>query len=229
MQRHLQPALQQICERKCLIRFRVFSAAEIGKFGTASLVTRNTTDVTVIQNFLVQLFRIGLLAPMMAVIGLVMSVAFTGQLALVLVIAIPIKIVVVSLILIRSSHYSVKLRSKIDGINQLFLETQEGVRVIRAFNRQEHEIGRFNNLNDETTEISRKSIAISGMMTPVVNSLFGLTSVGATLVGSILVTKDALDVSALVAATQYINIILIAIMLLATVVSLFPDAYACMK
>ena len=66
-------------------------------------------------------------------------------------------------------------------------ETLEGVRVIRAFNRQEHEIRRFDKVNEESAEISRKSIAISGMMVPVVNSLFGLTSVGAMLAGSILV------------------------------------------
>ena len=206
-----------------------FSAAEIDRFGTASLISRNTADVNVIQNFLIMLFRIGLLSPMMAAIGLVLAIATTGRLALVLAIAIPVMIVVIALILIRASACSVRLRNRIDRINQLFLETLEGVRVIRAFNRQEYEKKRFGAENTETAEISRKSIAISGMMTPVVNSLFGLTSVGAMLVGSLLVRNNALDVSALVAAIQYINMILIAILLFATVVSLFPDAYACMK
>ena len=206
-----------------------FSAADIDKFGTSSLITRNTTDVTVIQSFLVSLFRIGLMAPLMAVIGLVFAIATTGKLAVVLAIAIPILIVVVGAILIAASHYSVQLREKIDDINQLFLEALEGVRVIRAFNRQEHEINRFDKKNEETTEVSRKSIAISGMMTPVVNSLFGLTSVGATVVGTIMVKEGTMEVSALVSATQYINIILIAIILLASVISLFPDAYACTK
>ena len=206
-----------------------FSATEIDKFGTASLITRNTTDVTVIQIFLAMLFRLGLLAPMMAVIGLVLSIACTGKIALVLAIAIPMLVAVVAAILVSASRYSAKLRKKIDSINQLFLEALEGVRVIRAFNRQEHEIERFDVLNEETEGISRKAIAISGMMTPVVNSLFGLTSVGATLVGAYMVTKNTLDVTALVVAAQYINIILVAITLLATVVSLFPDAYACMN
>ena len=67
------------------------------------------------------------------------------------------------------------------------------------------------------------------MMNPVVNALFGLTSVGAMLVGTYMVVQNALEVSTLVAATQYINIILIAITLLAMVVGLFPDAYACMR
>lgn len=215
--------------RELFRKVQGFSAAEIDRFGTASLISRNTADVNVIRNFLIMLFRIGLLAPMMAVIGLVLAIATTGTLAVVLAVAIPVMIVVVALILIRASACSVRLRNRIDRINQLFLETLEGVRVIRAFNRQEYEKKRFGEENAETAEISRKSIAISGMMTPVVNSLFGLTSVGAMLVGSLLVRNNALDVSALVAAIQYINMILIAILLFATVVSLFPDAYACMK
>ena len=206
-----------------------FSATEVDKFGTSSLITRNTTDVTVIQNFLAMLFRLGILAPIMVVVGLILAVAFTGKLALVLAVAIPILIVVVALILIRASSYSVKLRGKIDGINQLFLETLEGVRVIRAFNRQKHEITRFDEMNVDTTEVSRKSVAISGMLTPVVNSLFGLTSVGAMVAGFIMIKNGTIDASALVAATQYINMILIAIILLATVISMFPDAYACMN
>lgn len=206
-----------------------FSESEIDKFGTSSLITRNTTDVTVIQTFLAMLFRLGVLAPIMVVVGLILSIAFTGKLALVLAAAIPLLIVVIALILTRTSRHSVKLRSKIDGINKLFLEALEGVRVIRAFNRQEHEMTRFDELNSETTEVSRKAAAISGMMTPVVNSLFGLTSVGAMVIGFIMTKNGTIDAGALVAATQYINMILIAIMLLSTVVSMFPDAYACMK
>ncbi len=206
-----------------------FSSTEVDKFGSSSLITRTTTDVTMIQSFLVMLFRLGLLAPMMAVIGLVLSVATTGKLAVVLAIAIPILIIVVAAILTGASRYSVKLRDKIDTINRLFLEALEGVRVIRAFNKQEYEIDRFDKENTETADISRKSFAISGMLLPVVNLLFGLTSVGAMLVGSYMVVHDTLDVSALVAVVQYINIILISIMLFASVVSMFPDAYACMK
>ena len=205
-----------------------FSASEMDKFGTASLITRTTTDVTVIQSFLIMLFRIGLLAPMMAVIGLILSVATTGKLALVLAIAVPLLIVLVAAILIRASIHSAKLRKKIDNINKLFLETLEGVRVIRAFNKQDNEIGRFDEANKDATDVSRKSIAMSGMMMPVVYFLFGITSVGAMLVGSVMVARNTFDVSALVAATQYINMILIAIIMLAVVVGMFPDAYACM-
>ena len=214
--------------REVFYKVQSFSAVELDKFGAASLITRNTTDVTMIQSFMILLFRLGLLAPLMAVMGLIFGVASSGALAVVIAIAIPILITFVAVILILASRYSVKLRDKIDAINKRFLETLEGVRVIRAFNKQADELRRFDEVNEETTEVSRRSITISGMMTPVVTSLFGLTSVGAMLVGTYQVMQDSLDVSALVSATQYINIILIAITLLATVVSVFPDAYACM-
>ena len=215
--------------REVFYKVQGFSAVEIDKFGAASLITRSTTDVTMIQNFLTLLFRLGLLAPLMAILGLIFAVGSSGALAVVIAIAIPILILFIAVILIVASRYSVKLRDKIDAINKRFLETLEGVRVIRAFNKQSNEMKRFDEINDETTEVSRRSIVISGLMTPVVTSLFGLTSVGAMLVGTYQVMQDSLDVSALVSATQYINIILIAITLLATVVSIFPDAYACMN
>ncbi|HAQ51613.1 MAG TPA: ABC transporter ATP-binding protein [Lachnospiraceae bacterium] len=206
-----------------------FSAAEIDKFGTASLITRNTNDVTTIQTFLSMALRLGLLAPMMAVVGLVLASATAGPTSSILAVAIPILLIVATSLIVAASRYSVKLRKKIDDINQLFLETLEGVRVIRAFNKQDTEIKRFADTNEETKGISRKSVTISGALFPVVQMLFGLTTVGVMGVGSYFVIKGSMEVGELVASTQYINIILLSIILMTFVVSLFPDAYASMK
>lgn len=70
-----------------------FSAAELDRFGTASLVTRSTSDITNVQNFLTMLLRIGILAPMMAVAGLVFSAATGGQVSSVLSVAIPVLLI----------------------------------------------------------------------------------------------------------------------------------------
>ncbi len=206
-----------------------FSAAEIDKFGTASLIARSTTDVTTIQTFFSMLFRIGLMAPAMAVIGLILSVATAGEISMVLAIAIPVLVVVATALIIGASRSSVKLRVKIDSINQLFLETLEGVRVIRAFNKQKHEIDRFGETNQETAELSRKQVNVSTALFPVVNMLFGFTTVAVMAVGTGFVIFRGMDVGVLVSATQYINMILLGIIMMAYVVSLFPDAYACMK
>ena len=124
-----------------------FSAAELDKFGTASLVTRSTSDITNIQNFLIMLLRIGILAPMMAVAGLIFSAATGGQVSSVLTVAIPVLLVGCGIVILLASRYSIKLRQKLDRINQLFLESLEGVRVIRAFNKQEAESHRFGEAN----------------------------------------------------------------------------------
>lgn len=206
-----------------------FSASEIDRFGTASLITRNTTDVTTIQTFLSMALRLGLLAPMMAVVGFILASTTAGPTSSILAVAIPVLLIVATGLIVGASRYSIKLRRKIDDINQLFLETLEGVRVIRAFNKQETEIRRFAVVNNETRNVSRKSITISGMLFPVVQMLFGLTTVGVMGVGSYFVIQGEMEVGALVASTQYINLILLSIILTTYVVSLFPDAYACMK
>lgn len=206
-----------------------FSAADIDKFGTSSLVTRNTTDVTQIQTFLSMVFRVGLMAPMMSAVGLILCVLSAGKVSIVLVIAIPLLVLGITLLTIAASRYSVRLRTKIDDINQLFLEALEGVRVIRAFNKQEHEIDRFKVTNDETSRISEKSITMSSAVMPIVQTLFGFTTVGAMVVGSVLVVNGEMEVGTLVSATQYISLILVGIILLAIVIGMFPDTYACMK
>ena len=124
-----------------------FSAAEMERFGTASLVTRSTSDVTNIQMFLSLLLRLGVTAPLMAVAGLVLSSLTGGELSSVLSLAIPALIIGVGVILIFVSRYSVTLRQRIDRLNKIFLETLEGVRVIRAFNRQGKEMERFSQAN----------------------------------------------------------------------------------
>ena len=100
-----------------------FSAAELDKFGTASLVTRSTSDITNVQNFLTLLLRIGILAPMMAVAGLVFSAATGGQVSSVLTVAIPVLLISCGIVILFASRYSVKLRKKLDRLKQLFLES----------------------------------------------------------------------------------------------------------
>ena len=134
-----------------------FSAAELDRFGTASLVTRSTSDITNVQNFLTMLLRMGILAPMMATAGLVFSAATGGQVSSVLSVAIPVLLLGCGGIILLASRYSVKLRQKLDGINRLFLESLEGVRVIRAFNKQQAQSRHFNEANADYSETAMAS------------------------------------------------------------------------
>jgi len=215
--------------REVFYQVQGFSASEMDKFGTASLVTRSTSDVSNVQMFLTLLLRMGVMAPLMAVAGLVLSAATGGKVSSVLNVAIPVLLISSGAIILVVARYSVKMRTMIDNINKLFLETLEGVRVIRAFNKQEHEIERFGNTNAEYTKISVKSGRVTGLLMPVIQVIFGVTTAAVMAMGSWYVSQGEMEVGALVANSQYISMILASIIMLAAVIMMFPTAYACAK
>lgn len=143
--------------RQVFYKVQELSAADVDRFGTASLVTRSTSDVTNVQLFLTMLLRMGVMAPLMAVAGLVLSAATGGKVSSVLNVAIPVLLVATTVIILAASRYSVAMRKKIDQLNSLFLETLEGVRVIRAFNRQPREMDRFRAANQDYARIMTRS------------------------------------------------------------------------
>ena len=204
-----------------------FSAAELDKFGTASLVTRSTSDITNVQNFLTLLLRIGILAPMMAVAGLIFSAATGGQVSSVLTVAIPVLLVGCGIVILFASRYSVKLRQKLDRLNQLFLESLEGVRVIRAFNKQQAECRRFGKANTDYAATAMLSGRITSLLLPVINVIFGVTTAAVLGLGAYYVETGAMEVGSLVANSQYISMVLMSVMMLALVIMMFPTAYAC--
>lgn len=204
-----------------------FSAAELDRFGVASLVTRSTSDITNIQLFLTMLLRIGILAPMMAVAGLVFSAATGGKVSSVLTVAIPVLLIGVGGIVMFASRYSIRLRQKLDQINRLFLESLEGVRVIRAFNKQANESRRFGEANKEYTQTAMTAGKITSFLMPAINVIFGVTTAAVLGLGAVYVESGAMEVGSLVANSQYISMVLMSVMLFAMVIMMFPTTYAC--
>ena len=206
-----------------------FSAAEMDRFGTASLVTRSTSDITNVQNFLTLLLRVGLLAPMMAVAGLVFSAATGGEVSSVLLVAIPVLLGALTMIMVLASRYSIRLRKKLDQINRLFLESLEGVRVIRAFNKQKVETDRFEEANMDYAMTAMTAGRITSLLMPVISVIFGVTTAAVLGVGAYYVNTGAMEVGSLVANSQYISMVLTSVMMLSLVIMMFPTSYACAK
>lgn len=204
-----------------------FSAAEMDRFGTASLVTRSTSDITNVQNFLTLLLRVGLLAPMMAVAGLVFSAATGGRVSSVLLVAIPVLLVALTIIMVLASRYSISLRKKLDQINLLFLESLEGVRVIRAFNKQKAESGRFGEANSDYAVTAMAAGRITSLLMPAISVIFGVTTAAVLGMGAYYVNIGAMEVGSLVANSQYISMVLTSVMMLSLVIMMFPTTYAC--
>ena len=206
-----------------------FSAAEMDRFGTASLVTRSTSDITNVQNFLTLLLRVGLLAPMMAVAGLVFSAATGGEVSSVLLVAIPVLLGALTMIMVLASRYSIRLRKKLDQINRLFLESLEGVRVIRAFNKQKVETDRFEEANMDYAMTAMTAGRITSLLMPVISVIFGVTTAAVLGMGAYYVNTGAMEVGSLVANSQYISMVLTSVMMLSLVIMMFPTSYACAK
>ena len=206
-----------------------FSVAEMDKFGTASLVTRSTSDITNVQNFLTLMLRIGLLAPMMAAAGLIFSAATGGEVSSVLLIAIPVLLIALTVIVVLASRYSISLRKKLDQINRLFLESLEGVRVIRAFNRQKAESERFENANRDYAVTAMAAGRITSLLMPAISVIFGVTTAAVLGMGAYYVNTGAMEVGSLVANSQYISMVLTSVMMLSLVIMMFPTSYACAK
>ncbi|MDY2761189.1 MAG: ABC transporter ATP-binding protein [Faecalimonas umbilicata] len=206
-----------------------FSAADLDQFGTASLITRSTSDITNVQNFLKLLLRVGLLAPMMAIAGLIFSASTGGKVSFVLLFAIPVLLIVLTIIMIFASRYSIRLRSKLDHINHLFLETLEGVRVIRAFNKQKTECTRFENSNEDYAMTAMTAGRITSILMPAISVIFGVTTAAVLGVGSYYVELGSMEVGSLVANSQYISMVLTSVMMLSMVIMMFPTSYACAK
>ena len=214
---------------KVFSKVQSFSTGELDRFGTASLITRSTSDITNVQNFLTLLLRVGLLAPMMAVAGLVFSASTGGKVSYVLLVAIPVLLIVFAIIMVLASRYSIRLRKKLDHINGLFLETLEGVRVIRAFNKQEAECERFNQSNKDYAMTAMTAGRISSLLMPAISVIFGVTTAAVLGMGAYYVEAGTMEVGSLVANSQYISMVLTSVMMLSLVIMMFPTSYACAK
>ena len=210
-------------------RVQNFSAAEMDRFGTASLVTRSTSDITNVQNFLTLLLRVGILAPMMAAAGLVFSAATGGEVSSVLLVAIPVLLAALTVIMALASRYSIRLRKKLDQINRLFLESLEGVRVIRAFNKQRAESGRFEGANADYAATAMAAGRVTSLLMPAISVVFGVTTAAVLGLGAHYVETGAMEVGSLVANSQYISMVLTSVMMLSLVIMMFPTSYACAK
>ena len=204
-----------------------FSSADMDRFGTASLVTRSTSDVSNVQMFVTMLMMIGVMAPLMLVAGLVLSSATGGRVSVVLLVSVPVLFVLAALIMRVVSRLSKQMRKRLDNLNRVFLETLDGVRPIRAFGREDYEVARFAEANASHADVAIAQGRLMALLMPLIGVIFGLTTTGVLWLGSGFVAEGVMEVGALVANVQYISMILMSIMMVSAVIMMYPNFSAC--
>ena len=190
-----------------------FSQAELNKFGTASLITRNTNDVQQVQMVVLLGLNMMIIAPILAVGGIIMALRQDVPLAGILVVILPLMALIVGALMSRALPLFGVMQVKIDRINQVTREALSGVRVIRAFVRTKHEEERFDVANRDLTATALRVNRMFALMMPLLMAVFNLSSVAILWFGSIRVDSGEMPIGNLIAFLQYVMQILFAVMM----------------
>ena len=207
-------------------RVQGFSAREMNRFGTPSLITRNTNDIQQIQLFLQLGMTLMVIAPIMCAGGVIMAVKEGAALSLLLVVAVPVMAVVIGAMLIMVVPLFRSMQVKIDRINQVLREQITGVRVIRAFVRDRAEAQRFGAANADLTATALRVNRIFALAMPSLMAILNLSSVAVLWFGGRLVSEGSMPIGNLTAFLTYILQILMAVMMAVMMVILVPRAVA---
>ncbi|GEB74399.1 multidrug ABC transporter ATP-binding protein [Levilactobacillus brevis] len=202
------------------------STEEFETVGNASLITRTTNDVVQIQNVMVQMLRMMLMAPIMLVGAGVLAYVKSPRLTMVFLVALPVLALFTGLVMYFAVPLFKSLQKKIDRINLVFREGLTGVRVIRAFNQEQFEQDRFEGANQDYTKTGIKVFMIVSLMFPIITLIVSGTNIGIVWYGGQLIGNQSMEVGNLVAFMTYATQLLISFMMVSMVFVFVPRAQA---
>lgn len=206
-----------------------FSFENIDDYSTGSLVTRLTNDVQQVQNVLMMGLRMALRAPGMFLGALIMAFMMNRQLAVIILIVIPLLLAAILLILKTAFPRFGEMQRRLDRLNSGIQESLTNVRVVKAFVREDHEIEKFSKLNDDLKESSLRALRIVIATMPVMMFAMNVTTLAVVWYGGNIIIAGKMPVGDLTAFTTYIVQILMSLMMLSMVFLQSSRASASMK
>ncbi len=204
-----------------------FSARDVSRFGTPSLITRTTNDVQQVQMLVLMTFTLLVSAPIMCVGGIILALRQNVPLSSLLLVAVPALGVIVTLIISRMRPLFRLVQVRIDQINRVLREQITGVRVIRAFVRDARERDRFETANTELYEVTLGTGRLFALMFPAVMLILNLSSVAVLWFGGHLIADGSMQIGSLTAFLTYLLQILMAVMMATFMFVLVPRAEVC--
>lgn len=202
-----------------------FSEMEFDKISTSSLITRTTNDVMQVQTFLNILLRISLMAPFMAVGGIVMSLAKSVKLSMVLLVSMPLLLAFVFVMGSRIMPLSTSMQEYLDEINLVIREKLTGIRVARTFGTEVYEEERFKKVNETFMHKSVRLHTLMSVLMPGLNLiLYGTTLVLLAFGGLQILGGTSLPVGDIIAIVQYVMQIMMSVLMMSMVFLVYPRA-----
>ena len=207
----------------------IFSAEDMQHFGTPSLITRGTNDVQQIQMTYLLFLNFMVNAPIMAIGGIIMAVRQDAGMSWLVAVAVITLAVVVGIIAALLMPLFRTMQERLDAINGVLREQIAGIRVIRAFGREEFESQRFTEANDRITRVSLNIGRVFVTMFPVIMLILNLATAAVLWFGGHRVDEGLVEVGALTAFMQYLMQILMAVMMATFMLMMLPRAIVCSR
>ncbi|WP_026048683.1 ABC transporter ATP-binding protein [Actinomyces timonensis] len=212
---------------KIFHRVGSFSEREVSGFGAGSLITRNTNDVQQIQMLVLMGCTMLVMAPIMAVGGIIMAVTRAPGLAWLVAVSVPVLLAIVGLIVRRMVPLFRSYQDRLDGINRVLREQLTGIRVIRAFVRERAEAERFAGVNHDMAWVGERVGRLFIILFPLVTLVLDVTVVGVIWYGGHRVGSGDVEVGTLIAFMAYLMQILMGIVMASFMTMMIPRATVC--
>ena len=204
-----------------------FSAREVTKFGAPSLITRTTNDVQQVQMLVLLTCTLMVAAPIMAVGGIVMALKQDVGLAWLIVVSVGALVTAISFIVTRMVPQFRRMQTRLDTVNRVLREQITGIRVVRAFVREDVERERFGKANDDLTETALAVGRLMALMFPTVMLVLNVSSVAVLWFGGHRIDAGEMQIGSLTAFLSYLMQILMSIMMATFMLVLIPRAAVC--
>ena len=207
-------------------KINTFSHAEIDRFGTPSLITRITNDVNQLQQAVALLIRLVIRAPFLAIGAVIAAMLIDWKSGLILLVATPVIALILYMVMSRSVPFYKKAQKKLDRISLVSREGLSGVRVIRAFSKQEEEQKRFEQAASEQTETAIGVGKLTALLNPLTYAVMNLAVVAILWFGGYRVDNGGVSQGNVIALVNYMTQTLLALIVVANLVVTFTKAAA---
>lgn len=205
------------------------SFADLDEIGTATLINRMTSDVNQLQSGVNMVLRLFMRSPFVVFGAMIMAFTVDVKAALIFVVVIPLLSVVVFGVMLITIPLYKKVQAALDQVLGKTRENLSGVRVIRAFNKQEEEIEEFNESNEVLTDVQLLVGRISALMNPVTLIIVNVATIVIIWTGAGQVYEGVITQGEVVALVSYMSQILVELVKLANLIILITKAVACGK
>ncbi len=208
-------------------RVQEFSAREIGHFGAPSLITRTTNDVQQVQTVVLLTFTLTVAAPIMGLGGVVMALQQDVPLSALLLVVVPLLVGAIAFLITRLRPLFRVMQDRIDSVNRIVREQLSGIRVIRAFVRDEYERNRYGVANTELTDVSLAVGRLMALAMPIVMLVINASSIAVLWFAAGRIDSGQMQVGALTAFLMYLLQILMSVMMATVMFVMIPRAEVC--